>query len=193
MDIACPHCGANNPGGSSFCEKCGKALPSAMPSGPRVLTGDAAPQSLAGQQMLSDQLGKQTKRAANALLAVGILMAVVTVVFGLILYNSGMRVPQSTIITVVVIQGLVSLLFFGLYVWARRSPLPAAIAGLCVYGTLVVINVVSAAAQMGQEGGGRSGGFGGLGIGCMDIIIIGVLIQGIQAGIKHRKLQAGGQ
>src|SRR5687768_9367380 len=72
--VTCPHCGAATPPGA-FCESCGKALPSAVPTTPRVVTGDVLPQSAAGQQMLGEELAKQTKKAAYALLAVGVIQA----------------------------------------------------------------------------------------------------------------------
>ena len=71
--VTCPHCGASNPPGAAFCESCGKAMPSASPGGPRVVTADALPQTAIGHRVVSDELMKQQKKASTALLIVGIL------------------------------------------------------------------------------------------------------------------------
>ena len=49
---ACPHCGAGNQDHSSFCETCGKALPSTAHSTPRMVTESMASTS-AGRQLVS--------------------------------------------------------------------------------------------------------------------------------------------
>jgi hypothetical protein len=187
MDIACPHCAATNPEGSAFCQTCGKALPAAAPTGPRVLTGDAMPQSAAGQQLMGDELTKQTKRAANCLLVVAILMLVFAAILGAIAAAAPRGLPRVVLMGLL-IQAIIGVVFLGLYAWARTAPLPASIVGLCIYATLVVVNVVNAMSNVTQEQ--QPGGFRGLGVSCIDIIIIAILAQGIQAGLKHRRLMA---
>jgi hypothetical protein len=185
MDIVCPHCSAPNPSGSTFCQSCGKALPAAAPAGPRVLVGDAMPQSAAGQQLMGDELTKQTKRAANCLLVVAILMLLFAAIVGAITIAAP-RAPRI-VLFILIIEGILGLVFLGLYFWARTAPLPASIVGLCIYCTLVVVNVVNAMSTVADE---RQPGMRGLGISCIDIIIIAVLAQGIQAGLKHRRLMS---
>ena len=188
----CPHCGAANPYGSTFCSSCGKALPTGMPSGPRVLGGQDFATTAAGQKLQGDELQKTAKKAAGALLAVAIISTIATCLFFVLMNNMrGAAGPGVPVVNplMIAIMGAVTLVFWGLWFWARVNPLPAAIVGLVLYGTLIAINVVTSVSQMGE-----TGARGGLGIGCIDIIIIGVLIQAIQAGVKHRKLmrqQAG--
>jgi hypothetical protein len=79
--------------------------------------------------------------------------------------------------------------FWGLWAWSLKQPLPAAIVGLILYGTLVAINVVGAISSM-NEGGPGHGGFGGIGIGWLDIVIMAMLGQAIAAGSRYRKLLA---
>src|SRR5438128_2191853 len=71
--IACPHCSAPNVAGSTFCEACGKALPAAAGSGPRLVTGSTFASTGAGQKLQGDELHKQLRRASGALLAVAII------------------------------------------------------------------------------------------------------------------------
>jgi hypothetical protein len=185
--IHCPHCGASNPGGGAFCESCGKALPPPVPTGPRIVGNETLATTGAGQELQDEQLHKQAKRASGALLAVAIL----TTIAGLVIFALSRSAPSGTMASrgieissaVGVVTLIIAAVFWGLYIWSRSQPLPAAIVGLVVYGTLVTINVILHISAAGQEGGPR-----GLGIGCLDIIIIVVLAQAITAGAQHRKL-----
>jgi hypothetical protein len=157
---------------------------------PRVVGGDAIASTAAGQQLQGEQLHKQAKRASGALLAVAIIM---TIVGGLIFFltqqagsrgaGGGNQVLQVNN-AAAVITLIVAAVFWGLYFWSRSQPLPAAIVGLVIYATLIIINVITNVSQMGQEGAPR----GGLGVGCVDIMIMVVLAQAISAGVQHRKL-----
>lgn len=191
MVVNCPHCGAVNTAGQAFCESCGKALPAIAPSGPRVVAGDAIASTAAGQQLQAEQLEKQAKRAKGALLAVAIITTILAaIVFALVpaLQRSapgGASNPQANLLNsaVPVAMLIVAAVFWGLYIWSRSQPLPAAIVGLVIYGTLIAINVVttlSLAAKTGQPAG--------IGVGCIDIVIVLVLAQAISAGVQHRKL-----
>jgi hypothetical protein len=186
--MQCPHCGAVNPAGSAFCQSCGKAMPTAYQTGPRVVGANEFAATAAGQKLQSDELRKQAKKASGALLAVAIIQTAATaIIFAIIQSSSNPSAPLIINKTVVAIMGALAAIFWALWFWSRVSPLPAAIVGLVLYGTIVVINVVMTVSQM-SETGGRGTGIGGIGIGWLDILIIAVLVQGIQAGAKHRKL-----
>ena len=189
---SCPHCGAGNQTGSEFCASCGKALPLAMPSGPRVLGAKDLASTAAGQKLQGDELHKTAKKATGALLAVAILQTAGVGLLIFLLQNlpgaSRGSLPQAAQILIGAQIG-VAVIFWGLWFWARVSPLPAAIVGLVLYATLVTINVVTSVSQMSQNNGAPGGsGIGGIGIGWLDIIIIAVLVRAISAGAKHRKL-----
>lgn len=184
-EAACPHCQTANPLPNSFCQSCGKALPR-QSGGPRVITGDALPTSAVGQVLVGDDLTKQMKRVFNTLLGVGILQIVIgAVLFGIL--QAGRRGNMELPVVLLVTQFGVALVFIALAFWARKSPLPAAIVGLALYGTLVVLNVVQAISRV-SEGGPRTG-LGGIGIGWLDIVIMAILFKGIQAALKYKKLQ----
>lgn len=192
--IICPHCAAANASGASFCESCGKALPSATASAPRVVSGDALPTSAAGQALVSAELSKLTKRAAYTLLAVGILQATCGAILVGVLASvqRGQMGDELNLPFLLALQFGGAAIFIGLFFWARKSPLPASITGLVIYATLVAINVVTSVSQLGQqEEARRPGGIGGLGIGWLDIVIMIILAQGIQAGLKHKRLLEG--
>src|SRR4051812_37845973 len=92
-EMPCIHCGAPNPAGAAFCGSCGKALPVSA-SGPKVLTGNEMPTSAAGAKLVSEELTKQMKSAANTLLAVGILQWILGGGMVWLISSSG-RIPQN--------------------------------------------------------------------------------------------------
>src|SRR5205085_7720892 len=99
--------------------------------------------------------------------------------------------PPEMLKIILIAQFIVGGTFIGLYFWARTAPLPASIVGLVIYITLVVLNVISSISQIRENGGRGTGtGIGGIGIGWLDLLIMAFLAQGIQAGVKHRKLLA---
>lgn len=184
--VVCPHCGNTSVAGA-FCARCGKALPSSATSGPRIVDGDALPQSAAGQKLMGDELKKHTNRAAYTLLAVGLLQLTCGAILVALIANApGGRFPPGMVGILMVVQFVVALVFIGLFFWARVAPLPASIVGLVIYATLVLLNILTAVSELGQEGPRR--GIGGLGVGGLDILIIVFLVQGIQAGLKHKRL-----
>jgi hypothetical protein len=192
--LPCPHCGAANPAGSTFCESCGKALPSATPTGPRIITGDVLPSSAAGQKLVGDQLSKQTRRAAYTLLIVGIILAVLGAILAVAVatspdVTSAMGAAGQDPKLLMAIHFGLAVIFLGLFVWALRSPLPASIVGLVIWGTLVLLNVVNALSNIDVDDSRR--GMSRFGVGCMDIVIIAVLAQGIQAALKHKRMLRG--
>jgi len=189
-NVSCPHCGAANVAGAAFCESCGKALPSAVPTGPRVVSADALPQSAVGQRLVSDELVKSQKSASTTLLVVSVLQtigaAIVIVAVQALRRSNNVEFQVNSLM--VVAQVGVAVLFWCLWFWSRSSPLPAAIVGLILYCTLVALNVFFAVSQMAANPDAPRRGFGGIGIGILDIIIIAVLAKGIQAGLKHKQL-----
>lgn len=180
----CPHCGALSAAGA-FCQSCGNALPSAIPSGPRIVSGPELASTTAGQKLQGDELMKTAKRARGALLAVAILSTIGIGIVYAILKNLS-KLPDSQILAGMIGQVIVAAIFWGLYFWSRYQPLPAAIIGLIAYCTLVVINVVTTLSMAAES----RGGFGGIGIGWLDIVIIAILARAISAGAQHRRLLA---
>lgn len=171
MELICPHCGAAG-GSGAFCVACGMALP--RPSeGPRVIeSGDLAATG-AGQTLQAEQLRKQAGKAANALLALAILQILAGIVLWMLSGQDlgAMRIGKAVAVAVAVI----GVIFFGLFLWARRSPLPASIVGLVLYVSLMALDVAADPKQI----------FSGI---IIKIIIIAVLIKAIQAGMEHRRL-----
>ena len=191
--IVCPHCNATVPAGA-FCESCGKALPQQAAGGPRVVGAAELPSTAAGRQLVGDELTKQTKRASLTLLVVGCLQLVCgAIVAGLLLNAPTGANVELNVKVLVAAQIIVALIFFGLYFWARKAPLPASIVGLIVYATLVILNVINSVSELRNREEGTRTGIGGLGIGWLDIVIMILLAQGISAGLKHKRLmQQGG-
>ena len=193
--VSCPHCGVPNEAGSAFCGSCGKALPTAISAGPRVITGGALASTAAGAKLQADLLHKEAMKAANALLTV----AIIQTALGAILYAILAKSPVAAAVNLPLVFGPilgVAILFWGLYIWARSNPLPAAIVGLVVYVTLwaldlIVTLVAIAHSPTAPNGSGGSGGLpaGGLSNGIfIKILIIAMLVRAIKAGVMHRKL-----
>lgn len=190
--ITCPHCGAAGPAGALFCESCGKALPSPIPAMPRILSGDELPTSGAATKLVGDELTKQTKSSATMLLVVAIIQLIIGGVMLAVVSNMSRAMQENVSMPILMASTIgVAIIFLGLYFWARRSPLPATIVGIVVYGTLVALNVVTSLAQLAETGRPQRGnGIGGLGVGWLDIVILVILSRGISAALKQRKLAA---
>jgi hypothetical protein len=176
-------------------------------AGPRVLYGDQAAVTTAGVHAQAEELKTQVKKAAQALMLVAVLTTLGAVLFGFLVFSITPRPGQVMLITPVdvVISGVVAAIFWGLYFWARRNPLPAAIVGLVLYVTLTVVQFVTLAVVMSdlreqevqeareqglpppesKPGNPLGGGMCGIFI---RVFIVMMLIQGITAGVKHRKL-----
>ncbi len=186
--VICPHCSAGNVGDSQFCHSCGMALPVAN-SGPRIISDGTFASTSVGQHLQSDQLHKSSQKASTALLWVAIIQ---TGVVGFIVWVAQMHNRISFLIRSPVVLGIIAFagIFWGLYIWSRRQPLPAAIVGLVLYCTMLVLNIVNALSQIGNNTTppGYHGGLANTGVGWIDIIIVAVLAQAISAGLKHRKM-----
>ncbi len=186
--MTCPHCSAPNAAGDQFCESCGKALPGASSAGPRIVDEKSFASTAAGQKLQSEDLRKQLKKAANALLAVAIIQ---TVVCGILVGIASGTNHLDTFLRNGIFLGIAvcAVIFWAVYFWARTQPFPAAIVGLVFYATLLTINVVR---SVGQLASGHGTGIGGIGIGWLDIVILAVLAQAISAGSKYRKMMQTG-
>lgn len=169
----CPHCAANTPVGS-FCQSCGKAIESAA-SAPRVVKGADIAKTSAGATLQSEQLEKQVRSASGALLAVAILSLLGLGLLWFMLQQMGPQVDWDIATILLAAQAAISVIFFGLWIWSKSSPLPAAIVGLVVYLSLILVNAFMDPATIAQ----------GL---IVKIIIIAFLCKGISAGLQHRKL-----
>jgi hypothetical protein len=187
--VACPHCTVANAGDAQWCESCGMALP--IPSaGPRIVDGTSFAATTAGQHLQSDELDKQAKKAATALMWVAIIQTVLGVIW-IVATASNPNMAPITQQPIALGLLIVAAIFWGLFVWARKQPVPAAIVGLVLYSTLKVINLVLAISQ-GTIGKQQTvpNGIANTGIGWIDIVIIVVLCQAISAGLKYRKMQS---
>ena len=175
---ACPHCGAEYGPGQRFCEACGKAVPpaDAFAGGPRIL--DASATSGAGFDLLSRELEKEQKKASTALLIVSCLSTLGAVIFGVALYvavnNGSIRASQLPYLQMLLVFGPV-LIYWGLWFWSRNSPMPAAITGLVIFVTFVLVNAAADPRTL-------------LSAIILKVIIIALLVRAIQAGIKYRRL-----
>jgi zinc ribbon protein len=173
--IACPHCTAANLPDARFCEACGKALPEPLAGQPRIVDGSDVASTTAGKELQAATLQKQARRAAGALLVVAILQ----VAFGLlslaepeIVFGPGIEAPPAVYVTVFGIAAV----FFGLFLWARKNPLPAAIVGLVLFLSLHLLEAVANPRSLAQ------------GV-IVKVIVIVILVKAIQAGVQYRKVE----
>ena len=175
--ITCPHCGVANPSDAQFCESCGKAQPSASASGPRVLAGPEFAATDTGQALQAEELHKQAKSAAGALLAVAILQTLfgTFVVMAPGLFAEMVEVEVEVGAAVYLVVYGIAVVFFGLYFWARKNPVPAAVAGLVVFLTVHLLDALADPSALIR------------GI-LVKVIIIVVLVKAIKAGARHRQL-----
>jgi len=166
-----------------------------------VLGANEVPRTNAGRQVLLTALQKRTRQAATALLAVAILQGLYSVIFifiGLMAVGDPSMMSDSSqwanqpapehvevseaelaeasfgVITGTLV-GL-TLLFFGLYLWARRNPFPAAVVGLVVFLSLHLLSAIIDPITICS------------GI-LIKVIIVAVLIKAVHAGYLHRQLR----
>lgn len=176
MSTSCPHCQSPNAESATFCTSCGKALPKAT-GGPRVFDSqrDSAT-TAAGKKAQSEQLAKTVRKSFGALLFVAIVQTLAAIIMPLTLPAQ----PEGSSAAVVVgaILGVIAAVFYGLAFWARKSPLPASIVGLVLFVSLHALDAVVTPESIAR----------GL---IMKVIVIVVLVQAVQAGIKARELSKG--
>jgi heme/copper-type cytochrome/quinol oxidase subunit 4 len=191
----CPHCGVENISDGAFCESCGKALPSSNNTGPRIVAANEFAVTAVGQNLQSDDLQRQSKKASGALLTVAVIQTLVGLAFFIIHQNTAHRTgpaseaAETLFLAVTVGSFIVAAAFWCLYSWSQIQPLPAAIVGLVIYGTLIGLNVFTAMSRMSHNPDSpHSGPFGGIGIGWLDIVIMAILVRAISAGAAYRKL-----
>lgn len=175
----CPHCGTPNPVGSTFCGRCGKALPTGDTAGPRIVSAGAQDTTTAGRQLLSDELRKKLNKSSGALLAVAILQAIMGPVMLSMAKSQAERQSPGQVFEIqpvayVIVFGI-SAAFFGLWFWSRFQPYLAAIIGLVLFISIWLLDVVSDPTAI----------YKGI---ILRVIIIGVLVKAIQAGAEYRKL-----
>lgn len=171
----CPHCGQQTALGA-FCESCGKALAGEQ-AGPRIV--DTSSATGIGLKLKAQELEKQAKSAATALLITAIL-GVIGLFFLAVLFQQAENNPNEVVDwsvakAMLIGQSLFCLTFFGLWIWARSSPLPAAIVGMVIFVSIHVVTAVIDPATIIQ------------GI-IFKIIILYMLCKAIGGGLKHREL-----
>lgn len=174
MPIVCPHCQAENAENHNFCERCGKALPAAAGT-PRVVAGAASPGTTLGRSFKQRELkDAMRKKAAGTLLAVTILQVLGSAIT--VALQGDALEPAEWRFMVAIMLGIAGL-FFALYLWARKNPLPAAITGLVVFVTLHALDAVADPASIPR----------GL---LMKVIVLVLLISAIKAGLQYRQMVA---
>jgi drug/metabolite transporter (DMT)-like permease len=177
--IPCPHCGDQNSSGGAFCQSCGKALPSAIPQGPRVVGGKEFASTSAGQKLQAEELHKQASRASRTFLYIGTILTILGIFF---LYVS-MSVPpgrqvQSPYIYWVYLFG--GVLFLGVGFWARINPLPATIVGFVAYLAATGFYILRDVQTGHTEVIGQTL--------IIRLIVAFALLKAVGAGIRYRKL-----
>jgi hypothetical protein len=131
----------------------------------------------------ADELRKLVRRASGALLAV----AIIETIFGFLedaILSQNPHTPVAQIHIVVGVVFGIAVIFWGLFIWSRKSPLPAAIVGLVLYVSLWMLDLIVYLKKAGP-GQPAAGPFNGI---IVKIIIVAVLIRAVQAGVKYRQI-----
>ncbi len=184
--VTCPHCSAAAVAGAAFCSHCGLALPSAVPTGPRVVDArGATAATAAGRKLQGDELLATAKRAARSLLSVGI----VNLAFAALnVYTMGQfpRLQHSPyFLALTGSQAVGGGIYIGLYFWANVHPLSATIAGLAVYVLKWAVDLgLAAHYHVGSAAGGTVANYQ-----VVRLFMVIYLVRGIGAAVKHRRLE----
>ena len=168
-EMPCPHCGVSNKREAAFCSTCGKALPTGQV--PRIVPKGELASTAVGRKVQTAELQWMLKKAGSALLVAAILQAVFGTIIVLI---AGQRTEVPTAVYVVIYGAAAA--FFGLYLWARVAPLPAAIVGLALFVTLHLLDALADPAALTR------------GI-VMKVFIVALLAQAISAGLQYNRLR----
>lgn len=178
MTIACPHCSGANPDECRFCEACGLALPSRERLRPRVIERKGFAGSGIGRDLQLEQLDKQARSARNVMLAIGILQVLLAGILAAVAAGGAGNTPaeQQTFVIMAISVGVVGVIFIGLGLWARRSPLAASVVGLVLYLSIIAADAVANPATLAS------------GI-VIKVIFILALAKAVSAGVKHRSLR----
>ena len=104
----CESCGASALPDAQFCEACGMALPSATVTTPRVVDAKGFATTTAGQRLQSEELHKQQKKAAGALLGAACLTTLQSVIGYVVVMNllRGRPMPPLSVVTAWVSSGV---------------------------------------------------------------------------------------
>lgn len=163
-DAQCPECGAGIAAGDAYCGACGADLVAARKAEYREQT--ARRQKSRANAMRH----ATTRRAAGWLLALAVLFVIGTVAQGVLMQrdvsaahrhlaayeDTELLMIDGESITVGALRQQIDLevalswgiglglavVMAGLYVWAKRSPFPAILTGLCTFLVVVVINAL---------------------------------------------------
>jgi hypothetical protein len=182
----CPHCAATNDRPAEFCSACGLALPSALPTGPRILTAKGTAQTAAGQKLQSSELLNTARQAARSLLSIGVINLAFAAINIFIVYNAaGGRLPRLSpyFMAIIASMFIAGSLYIAMYFWARFSPLAATIVGLIVYLAkwAVDLTIQFKLLPPGQSANTNYSFF--------RLLMVFYLVRGIAAGWRHRKLE----
>ncbi|MCB9853498.1 MAG: zinc ribbon domain-containing protein [Phycisphaerales bacterium] len=178
MAFACPHCNSENAEGASYCRSCGKALPNPASTGPRIIEPSGFATTAAGSRAQTAELQAQIKKASGALLAVAIIQWAV----GALLYflrdqfAEIQQIDPDGMNIVLAAVAIIGIVFFGLYLWSRKSPFPAAVVGLVVFVTLHLVEALIDPTTL----------YKGL---LVKIIIIAILVGAVRAGVRYRAIK----
>lgn len=162
------------------------ALPTAIPTPPRIVTGNEPTAAGVGQIQIphADSLRLHAKKGEIAILAVAIIQTVVGI---LALVRSSHTLAQNTMLITTVASFVLAAMFWGLYSWSQSQPLPAAIVGLVIYGTTMGLSITFSLKRL-AHGMAAKPGVSALGISWVDIMVIMALIRAVYAGVWHRRL-----
>lgn len=176
---ACPHCHVPDGGAGSFCTHCGMALPN--DSEPRIIRGGNLASTAGGRELQIKDLARRARGAIIPLVAISLFQFAIGALFIALGANSsdalsrqGYEAPDLTVLGIgMIVFGAIYAVFA---LWAKWSPLPAAITGLTLYATVLCVDTILDPRNL-------MNGF------IIKAIIIVALVKAISAGLKHRALK----
>jgi hypothetical protein len=129
------------------------------------------PESRLAVSHVTEDLKRQMRRAAGALLLVSILQVLGGILVVSLVNAAGEEVPPILYLSVFGVAAV----FFGLFLWARRNPFPAAIVGLVLYVTLLAVAAAANPLTILDW--------------LLNALIVAILISAIGAGQKYRNIE----
>ncbi len=172
MQPTCPHCSTPVSVVDAFCVSCGMALHDPNFSGPRLLKAGEVATTSAGMAVQILEIERLCRAASNSLIAVAFLTMLWTL---LLMGFAASAVGMVSAAIYATMAGGIAILFLGLGLWARRSPLPASIVGLVAFMSLWAMEIASDPYSI----------WSGI---IIRVIVIAVLVRGVHAGILANRI-----
>lgn len=161
LSSVCSNCKSSISENEKFCSECG------FPENGSDEDRGKFRSRVGAKKRLLKVVQKEVKRAKSTLVVLGVLSALVGVLYGFVI--------EAGDVATLVIYSIIAVIYFGLAIWSDKQPFAAILTALILYGTLIIVSAIFDPATIVS------------GI-VLKIIIISFLIKGLKSGNEAKKV-----